>query len=183
MKPEKKYPNDYAQRIAVVNAMRKALAKVAHHEKLTKRVRDEFEAALPGYTVRISTVGSGSMFGHDEVSVWGNGLTYDEAVTASLGRATAVWPRQLQDAGGSWSKAMALDLDRNDYSDIAEREQDETKLFPALDKIEAQIAALRLKAQALVAELPKPKSAKIRTWDSENASSGLCAKYPLSLGK
>jgi|ERR1700690_700573 len=176
MKSETKYPNDYAQRIAVVNAMRKALAKVAHHEKMTKRVRDSFEKELPGYTVRISTFGSGTLFGHDEISVWGNGLSYDEAVTA------AVWPRQLQEAGGSWSKAMALDLDRNDYSDIAEREKDEMKLFSALDKIEAQIAALQEKAQAFVAALPKPKSATIREWTSTGASSGLTAKYPLSFG-
>jgi len=164
------FPIDYRQEIAIVQALRVGLDKVKHHERFTKRIKPALESALPGYTVSVSDDGHFA-----RVQVWGNGLSYDDSVRLS-------WVTGPLAAGRKpWAEQMAEEIDRNDYSDYAERQVDEIALLPELDKVNAQIEALRAQAQAMIAALPKPAAVKLRTSDCHwsDASSALRDRYPL----
>lgn len=165
------FPVDYAQRIAVVNALRLAFLRVKHHQKFTKRILPILREELPGYTVSVSDDGH-----FCRVGVWGNGLVYDKT-SINLS-----WCTTKDDA--EWVEKFQRELDINDCSDYAERQEEETKLLPQLEAIEAKIEALRAEAATMFETMPAPKSAKIRTSTSHwtRASYSLQKKFPLTFG-
>jgi hypothetical protein len=164
----KEFPRDYSRQIAIVTALRRGFEAVKHHQKFTKRMLPVFERELPGYTVSLS-VEPGS-FGFSRLNVWGNGLSYDDGVRLS-------W---VNSDRKPWQEQMAEDLDRQDPSDTAERQEQEISLIPKLEALETEIARLRAEAESLVSSLPIPRSARLRAaphfWSSP--SSALAKKFP-----
>lgn len=163
------FPVDYRQRIDVVAALRRAFEKVKHHQKFTKRILPALNAELQGYTVSVSDDGH-----FCRVGVWGNGLVYEKTGIH------LTWCTTQDDA--QWVEKFQRELEINDCSDYAERQEEELKLVPQLEIIEAKIEALRAEAAELFETLPAPKSATIRTSHStwSRASYSLQKKYPLT---
>lgn len=145
------FPRDMSQKIAVVAALRRGFEVVKHHQKFTKRMLPAFEKELPGYTVSLS-VEPGD-FGFARLRVWGNGLAYDDGV--GLG-----W---INSDKRPWQERMAEELDRNDVSDYAERQEQEIAIVTKLEAMEREIERIRAEASKIFEELPVPKSAKLRS--------------------
>jgi hypothetical protein len=165
-KTEKTFPVDYSQRIAVVQALRKAFERVKHHQAWSGRLKKAFQTVLPEYTI---SIGVGEYAGAlHNVRVWGNGLHYEDCVYVCF------------NAGKVWQEGFSEELEIADCSDAAERQTQEVKLLPELEQIEAQIRALRAKAEALFTALPVPTSATIRKAEHfwSDASYALKGKYP-----
>lgn len=145
------FPRDMGQKIAVVVALRRAFEAVKHHQKFTKRMEPAFEKELPGYTVSLS-VEPGS-FGFARLRVWGNGLAYDDCVSL----------QSINSEKRPWQERMAEELDRNDLSDYAERQEAEIALVPKLEAMEREIERIRAESLRLFEELPVPSAAKLRS--------------------
>jgi hypothetical protein len=160
------FPVDYSQQIAIVQAMRRAFEKVKHHQQFTKRIKPAFEAELPGYTVYVNPAylnGNGG-----EIAVWGNGVSYDDAVRVT-------WPKGLDGKELTWQEGFAYGIDRTDPSDYAEWQEHERAILPALEGYNRAVEDIRAKAAAMLADIPTPKAAKLR---SDRAFWGH-ASYPL----
>ena len=150
MTAKEMFPRDMSRQIAIVAALRRGFEEVRHHQKFTKRVLPSFEKELPGYTVSLSV--EPGTFGFTRLRVWGNGLAYDEGVGLQ-------W---LNTGKRTWQEAMAEELDRNDLSDYAERQEIECMLVPKLEALEREIERIRAEAACLFETLPVPRAAKLR---------------------
>lgn len=156
----------FEQQIAVVAGLRRALAKVRHHEAFTRRVKPIIEAELPGYTVSVDP----DHFGLRTVRVWGNGLPYEN------GSVYLCW-----NGSKPWAEGMAEAIEIADYRDYAERTTAEESIKVKLDELNAVIEAARAEASALIAALPVPSTATVRAdhpcWSGP--TSELRKAYPL----
>ena len=168
MNVKESFPRDYGRQIAIVAALRRVFEVVKHHQKFTKRMLPAFERELPGYTVSLS-VEPGD-FGFARLNVWGNGLSYDDAVRLS-------W---INSDKQPWQERMAEELDRQDPSDSAERQEQEIALVSKLEAMEAEVVRLRAEAEALIVALPVPRSARLRaeSYFWSHPSSAFAAKFP-----
>lgn len=159
----------YDQRISVVDAVRRAFEKFRHHREFTRRVKPFIEAELPGYTLSV-TPDDGTL---SSIRIWGCGLDYNKSCVYLCWNHSKPWVEGLTEA-----------LAREDVRDHEEREMDERALYPSLDAMEAQMAALRQQAASMIEALPIPKAATLRAashfWDGP--SSALEDRYPLLFG-
>ena len=156
-----------------IHALRTGLALCSHHARLTKRAEKVFQDCMPeGLTVHVTRDAT-----FQRVRVWGRGLPYSEGVELSW-----IPSSHTLDGNDPWPAKFARALGIADCRDYQERQAQEAALAPQLASIEAQIATLRERAAALVAALPVPPSATIRTWEHEGPSSELAKRFPFALG-
>lgn len=150
------YPRDYTARVRLTAALRRGFEAVLHHEKLTKRVLPAFERALsadPQARVYYRTDGLGGVT--LEFKAWGE--------------QTSVYMFKVTDKGASWTDDFAKFLAQVDPSkDMARQAKEVTKL-DALRKLDAQVRALRERADELVNEA---------TGDDSGPSYGLRDMFP-----
>lgn len=147
----------------IVNAIRAGIAATKHHKNYTARaqavIRAEIEKIFPGALVS---------FDNHDISVW------DAQFCDYNSRWYAIWTWRNET---HWSEDIENEaLRREDVSDYIERVAQENALDVEFSKLELQARALETKLVAvraaavkLVADLPVPKSATLRTashfWD------------------
>lgn len=145
-----------AVKVEILEGLRRGLAKVAHHEAFTRRVKATLEKELPeGCSVTVTPADSVRYSSSNEISVWPPripGQNHPERVEIRA------WLDSSK-PGDTWQAAFERAIQREDPRDYAEREIEEAKLAPKLAKLEAQIVALRAEASALIAALPVPMAA------------------------
>jgi len=149
--------SQFSERIAVVQALRRGLDKCAHHKTFSKRIRPYLENELEGYIIHIGTCSN--RFELNTVSVWGNGLTYDNRIHLS-------WS-----GSNPWEPSFREALDIADDTDYVERQKMEAMVVSSgrLDELQKRIIAIQAEAAYIFEQMPIPKSATIRAgahfWD------------------
>jgi hypothetical protein len=165
------FPQDYTQHNEVIVKLREGLDLVRHYQKFyPKRIEKKLAELLPLYTVRCSDDGHFA-----RVAVWGNGLAYDKKIDLSW--ISSNYTREAK----TWQEKFAEDLDRNDLSDYAERQEQLMPHLAYLADLENRMQTIREEAAKKIAALPIPTSAKMRSnecfWN--NAPCSLAEKFPL----
>jgi hypothetical protein len=158
-----------AAEVAILNAVRRALAKCAHHEAFTRRIKPVIEKEL-GDSCYVTVTPKDGTFSDHKIHVSTRGPD-SFSVDLSAYTNTRDYPND------TWQAAFERAIVRNDCTDYIEREESEQAIHGKLAKLEAQIEKARADAAALVAALPLPPSATIRqAW---GPSAALSAKFPL----
>jgi hypothetical protein len=163
---------DYSREIAIINALRLAFEKFKHHQNFSNRMRPYLTEALPEYYFHINV--DHTQWGATQytLGVWGNGLHHSD-------RISLYWTIS-DNHHCTWQEGFLGELDRHDLSDQQEREQDEERLLPELEKLNTEVENCVERAQKLIEKLPIPKSAKLRNeqcfWD--RPSSELQKRFP-----
>lgn len=159
----------YEAHIAVVKVLRSVFEEVKHYKIFTSGMKPIFDKALPGYTVRIGIKGD-----RYSVSVWGNGIPYEDCVCL-------IWSGYNNSKTQTWQEGFKRALEVADRSDYAERARLEEGLYSDLAKLHLEVEERIRAAHILIETLPIPMSATVRSdqahWSSP--SSTLADRFPL----
>lgn len=164
------------QTLEVLKGISKAIDACGHYIAFTKRVLPHLQAALPEYTVAVYTH---EKYG-PKIKVWGKGNLYSESLD--------IWWSGLdvKHQAQTWVAGLQETLGRINPTDSMERQEQEAKVSPALNQLNAEaldiLTRVRIKARAIIEALPEPKSSPPSRQGSHvwgRASSELSKQFPL----
>lgn len=138
----------YKEQQRVVDVIRAEYEKIKHHKELTAKIMKGIKAAL-AYVGPYSAY-MAREYGQVNIKVWKGSKQYDVYMCMS--------ERAL---GGGWNAVFEHELERVSYNDAIEELEYERQYFKELHKIEAQIIALKDKAEHIKKPFI-PKTATIR---------------------
>ena len=164
--------SDIEKRVEAIQGIRRAFDKVKHHAKLTKKFETAIKEELPAYSVSFSNDDWGKL------TIWGNGLSYDNGVFLC-------WNSDRTKS--NWQQVIQEQIDIADSSDYQERLQQESVIEPSLaelatkaKRLEEELQRVRSEALHAIAQIPVPKCATVRKEPSfwQRPSKELSDKFP-----
>jgi hypothetical protein len=124
--------SDIEKRVEAIQGIRRAFDKVKHHAKLTKKLETAIKEELPAYSVSFSNDDWGKL------TVWGNGLSYDNGVFLC-------WNSDRTKS--DWQQVIQEQIDIADSSDYQERLQQESVIEPNLAELASRAKRLEEEPQ------------------------------------